>query len=125
TSGAGTVRAVGERVSRFKNGERVYALALVNPKGGFDAEYTAVKADNAGHVPGKLTTEQAGVMACDALTALHGLDSVLGLKEGEALMIFGAGGGIGDLAVQLAKRMGARVLAVASGADGVAPAPPL
>jgi NADPH:quinone reductase-like Zn-dependent oxidoreductase len=42
------------------------------------------------------------------------------LKPGEALMIFGASGGIGHLAVQLAKRMGARVLAVASGDDGVA-----
>src|SRR5262249_28915320 len=51
---------------------------------------------------------------------LTGLDDVLGLKRGEALMIFGAGGGIGHLAVQLAKRMGARVLAVASGDDGVA-----
>jgi NADPH:quinone reductase len=42
------------------------------------------------------------------------------LKQGESLMIFGASGGIGHLAVQLAKRMGARVLAVASGHDGVA-----
>ena len=50
----------------------------------------------------------------------RGLDDVLGLKPGESLMIFGAGGGIGHLAVQLAKRMGARVLAVASGDDGVA-----
>ena len=41
------------------------------------------------------------------------------VKPGEALMIFGAGGGIGHLAVQLAKRMGARVLAVASGEDGM------
>ena len=59
-------------------------------------------------------------MPCDAMTALRGLDDMLGLKQGEALMIFGASGGIGHLAVQLAKRMGARVLAVASGDDGVA-----
>ena len=120
TDGAGTVAAVGEQVSRFKKGDRVYAVALANPKGGFYAEYAAVKADNVSHVPAKLTTEQAGVMACDALTALRGLDDMLGLKAGEALMIFGAGGGIGHLAVQLAKRLGARVLAVASGDDGVA-----
>jgi NADPH:quinone reductase len=120
TDGAGTVAAVGEQVSRFKEGDRVYAAALANPKGGFYAEYAAVKADTVSHVPAKLTTEQAGVMACDALTALRGLDDVLGLKPGEALMIFGASGGIGHLAVQLAKRLGARVLAVASGADGVA-----
>ena len=120
TDGAGTVAAVGEQVSRFKEGDRVYAAALANPKGGFYAEYAAVKADNVSHVPDKLTTEQAGVMACDALTALRGLDDMLGLKPGEALMIFGASGGIGHLAVQLAKRLGARVLAVASGDDGVA-----
>lgn len=54
------------------------------------------------------------------VTALSGLDDTLGLKPGEALMIFGASGGIGHMALQLAKRMGARVLAVASGADGVA-----
>jgi NADPH:quinone reductase-like Zn-dependent oxidoreductase len=120
TDGAGTVAAVGKSVGRFKKGDRVYGVALMNPKGGFYAEYAAVKADNVAHVPDQLTTEQAGVMPCDALTALTGLDDVLGLKPGEALMIFGAGGGIGHLAVQLAKRMGARVLAVASGADGMA-----
>jgi len=120
TDGAGTVAAVGAQVSRFKEGDRVYAAALTNPKGGFYAEYAAVKADNVSLVPDKLTTEQAGVMPSDALTALRGLDDMLGLKPGETLMIFGAGGGIGHLAVQLAKRMGARVLAVASGEDGVA-----
>jgi NADPH2:quinone reductase len=67
-----------------------------------------------------LPIEQAGAMPSDALTALQGLDDVLGLKQGESLMIFGASGGIGHLAVQLAKRMGARVLAIASGDDGVA-----
>lgn len=121
TDGAGTVAAVGEQVSGFKEGDRVYAAALANPKGGFYAEYAAVKADNVSHVPAQLTTEQAGVMACDALTALRGLDYMLGLKPGEALMIFGASGGIGHLGVQLAKRLGARVLALARrlGADAV------
>ena len=120
TDGAGTVVRVGEQVSGFKEGDRVYAAVLANPKGGFYAEFAAVKADNVAHVPDKLTTEQAGVMLSDALTALQGLDDMLDLKPGETLMIFGAGGGIGHLAVQLAKRMGARVLAVASGEDGVA-----
>jgi NADPH:quinone reductase-like Zn-dependent oxidoreductase len=120
TDGAGTIAIGGARVSRFRKGDRVFGIALMNPKGGFYAEYVSAKADNVSPVPANLTTEQAGVMSCDALTALTGLDDVLGLKRGEALMIFGAGGGIGHLAVQLAKRMGARVLAVASGDDGVA-----
>ena len=46
TDGAGTVAAVGKDVKRFKEGDRVYASELVNPKGGFYAQYTAVKADN-------------------------------------------------------------------------------
>lgn len=119
SDGAGTIVDVGEGVSRFKIGDRVYCSVLTNPKGGFYAEYAAVKADNVAIIPSKLTTEQAGVMGSDALTALRGLDEILQLKRGESVMIFGAGGGIGHLAVQLSKRMGARVFAVASGEDGV------
>ena len=120
SEGAGTVVDVGKQVDQFQPGDRVYAVALGNPKGGFNAEYTAVKADTVSHVPDDLTTEQAGVMPVDAITALRGLDDTLHLKPGESLMIFGASGGIGHLAIQLAKRLGARVLAVASGEDGVA-----
>src|ERR1700726_942171 len=120
SDGAGTVSAVGEQANRFKEGNRVYAAALINPKGGFYAQYIALKSANVSHIPGKLTIEEAGVMPSDAMTALRGLDDMLSLKEGETLMIFGASGGIGHLAVQLAKRMGARVFAVASGDDGVA-----
>jgi NADPH:quinone reductase-like Zn-dependent oxidoreductase len=120
TDGAGTVAAVGKDVERFKEGDRVYALELGNPKGGFYAEYAVVNADNASHIPGDLTMAQAAVMPSDALTALKGLGETLGLQPGESVMIFGANGGIGHLALQLAKRMGARVFAVASGEDGVA-----
>ena len=120
TDGAGVIAAVGDQVSRFKEGDHVYALELANPNGGFYAEYAVVKADNASIIPGDLTMEQAAVLPSDAVTALNGLDDVLRLKHGESVMIFGASGGIGHLAVQLAKRLGARVFAVASGDDGVA-----
>ena len=119
TDGAGTVAGAGKDVKNFKEGDRVYAASLANPKGGFYSEYTAVKAGNASLIPGDLTTIQAAVMPSDALTALKGLDDVLRLQQGESILIFGANGGIGHLAVQLAKRMGARVFAVASGKDGV------
>ena len=120
SDGAGTVVDVGQDVSGFNKGDHVYAMALMNPKGGFYAEYVAVKADDASPIPGKLTVEQAGVLPVDAMTALRGLDDTLELKADETVLIFGASGGIGHLAVQLAKRMGARVFAVASGDDGKA-----
>jgi NADPH:quinone reductase-like Zn-dependent oxidoreductase len=120
SDGAGTVADVGKQVKGFQEGDRVYAAALANPKGGFYAEYASVKAEHVSRIPDKLTTEQAGVMLSDAITGLRGLDDILGLQRDESVMIFGASGGIGHMAVQLAKRMGARVLAVASGDDGVA-----
>jgi NADPH:quinone reductase-like Zn-dependent oxidoreductase len=119
TDGAGTVAAVGDKVQGLKEGDRVYAAELGNPKGGFYGEYAVVKAENASLIPGGLTMDQAAVLGSDAFTALRGLDDILALRPGESVMIFGASGGIGHLAVQLAKRMGARVFAVASGQDGV------
>lgn len=119
TDGAGTIAAVGKDVTRFKEGDRVYAAQLANPKGGFYAQYAVVKADNTSLIPGNLSMEQAAVLLTDALTALTGLEKFLGLKSGESLMVFGASGGIGHLAVQLAKRLGAKVFAIASGDDGV------
>jgi len=117
--GAGTVAAVGERATRFAAGDRVYAASMPLPRGGFYAEYAAVAEDHVALIPGGLTIEQAAAMPWDALTALSGVDT-LGLKPGATLMVFGASGGIGHMAVQLARRLGARVLAVASGDDGVA-----
>ena len=119
TDGAGTIAAVGKEVTRFKEGDRVYAAELANPKGGFYAQYAAVKADNVSLIPRQLTIEQAAVLPTDGLTALTGLEKVLGLKAGESLMVFGASGGIGHLALQLAKRLGANVFAIASRDDGV------
>lgn len=117
--GAGTVAAVGSGVSRFREGDRVYGFSEFNGKG-FYAEYAAIKADEAAPVPPSISIEQAGAMPVDAVTALRGLDDALHVEAGQTLMIFGASGGIGHLAVQLAKRMGARVFAVASGDDGIA-----
>src|SRR5207237_1906344 len=103
TDGAGTIAAVGDRVKRFKPGDRVYALSLANAEGGFYAQYVALEQDHVAPVPGQLSTEQAGAMPVDAITALMGLDDTLHLKPGEAVMVFGASGGIGHLAVQLRK----------------------
>lgn len=115
--GAGEVVAVGSDVKHLKPGDRVYAYSMA---GGFYAEYATVQQDSVARIPRGLSSLQAGALGADGITALCGLHEALKLASGEALLIFGASGGIGHLAVQLAKRVGARVFAVASGQDGVA-----
>jgi NADPH:quinone reductase len=115
--GAGEVVAVGSRVKRVRAGDRVYAYSM---DGGFYAQYVAVKQDSAATIPAGLNVEPAGALGADGITALVGLEDILHLERGEKLLVFGASGGIGHLAVQLAKRLGAEVFGVASGEDGVA-----
>ncbi|HET8539149.1 MAG TPA: NADP-dependent oxidoreductase [Anaeromyxobacter sp.] len=114
--GAGEVVAVGPEVERFHVGDRVYAYSF---DGGFYAEYVALHEYEIAPIPEGLTAEEAGALGADGVTALRGLEDRLHLAPGQALMVYGASGGIGHIAVQLAKRLGARVLAVASGRDGV------
>ena len=118
SDGAGIVEEAGDDVHNLKRGDRAYGINFMSPKGGFYAEYTVIKANNAAMIPPALSTRDAGVLAVDGVTALDGLEA-LHLKAGESILILGASGGVGHLAVQLAKRMKARVLAVASGRDGV------
>jgi NADPH:quinone reductase len=121
TDGAGIIAAVGPRVRRFQPGDLVYSYSFDNPKGGFYAEYVAVAADKVGRVPAAgLDLLHAGAIPTTGLTALQGVDDALHLRKGEAVIIHGASGGVGTLAVQFAKLRGAQMLATASGNDGVA-----
>jgi len=120
SEGAGVVAAVGDEVERFARGDRVFAVGFLNPRGGFYAEYTAVNEDLVAFLPEGMPPEQAAAVGGVGLTALRGLQDVLEVTPGSSLLIFGASGGVGHMAIQLAKRLGVRVLAVASGADGVA-----
>ncbi|MFF4877570.1 MULTISPECIES: zinc-binding alcohol dehydrogenase family protein [unclassified Micromonospora] len=117
--GAGTVAAAGSQVTNVAVGDLVYVSANTRPKGGFYAEYAVAEAQYVAKLPEGVSVEHAGAMPTDALTALAGLDA-LSLSAGAWLLIFGASGGQGHLAVQLAKRQGLNVIAVASGPDGVA-----
>jgi NADPH:quinone reductase-like Zn-dependent oxidoreductase len=119
TDGAGTIAAVGSQVHDLKVGDEVYTYSWDNPKGGFYAEYVAVPAKLVGHVPAGMTLKDAGAIATTALTAIQGIDDALHIKPGETLIIHGAAGGVGTLAVQFAKLRGARVLATAIGDDGL------
>jgi NADPH:quinone reductase-like Zn-dependent oxidoreductase len=98
----------------------VYSYSFANPKGGFYAEYVAVAAENVGRPPDRLGLREAGAIPTTGLTAIQGVDDVLHIKRDEAVAIHGASGGVGSLALQFAKMRGARVLATASGKDGLA-----
>jgi NADPH2:quinone reductase len=120
SDGSGTVAALGSGVRRFELGEPVYGFMWDRPKGGFYAEYVAIPAENVARVPGGLDQKQAGAAPASALTALQGIDDHLQVRANEVVIVHGAAGAVGTMAVQFAKLRRARVLAIASGADGVA-----
>jgi NADPH:quinone reductase len=120
SDGSGVVVAVGASVQRFKVGDPVYGYCWDNPKGGFYAEYVAAPDSCFANLPKGMSLEQAGALGASGLTALSGVDRVLKLKKGDHVIIHGASGAVGTLAVEMAKARGARVLATASGDEGVA-----
>jgi NADPH2:quinone reductase len=120
SDGAGKVAAIGPGVTRFKVGDPVYGYCWDNPKGGFYAEYVAAPADCFAPLPKGVSLESAGALGASGLTALSGVDRILNLKAGDKVIIHGASGAVGTLALQLARVRGAQVLATASGEEGVA-----
>lgn len=119
SDGSGRVAAMGSHNRRFKVGEEVYGFSFDNPKGGFYAEYVAVPEERVAPIPRPLSLEQAGAAATSGLTALQGIDDALEVKRGETIVIHGASGAVGTIAVQFAKLREARVFATASGEDGM------
>jgi NADPH:quinone reductase-like Zn-dependent oxidoreductase len=113
--GAGIVVAKGAGVGRLRLGDRVWAVDYASPHGGFYAQYIAVNAGLVGRVPQNLDLRQAAASAVTGLTALRGVADVLRIRRGETVLIFGASGAVGTLAIQFAKQRGARVIATASG----------
>ena len=115
---AGTIAAVGNGVDRFAVGDRVYAQGFMNDKGGCYAQYVVVSEKTVAQMPDRLDMLMAGGLPIAGATALRNLEA-LGTGDETRLMLWGASGGVGHVALQLAKRMGAHVFAIASGADGV------
>jgi NADPH:quinone reductase-like Zn-dependent oxidoreductase len=114
SDGAGIVADVGKDVSRFKEGDRVWAYVWESSNTGFYAEYVAPNEKNVAHAPDGLTLIEAGAAAVTGLTALQGIDDHLKLDKSDTILVFGATGAVGSLAVQFAKRTGAHVIATAS-----------
>jgi NADPH:quinone reductase len=115
---AGTIVAIGDGVERFAVGDRVYAQSFMNDKGGSYAQYVVVSEKTVAPLPDNLDMLMAGGLPIAGATALSNLVA-LNTGDGTKLMLWGASGGVGHVALQLAKRMGANVFAIASGADGV------
>ena len=111
-NGSGTIAAVDSAVQGLSVGDRVYSYSYGNDKGGFHAEYVSVPADRVERVPAHLDMRVAGGMPCVALTAQSGLE-VLKVKRGQTILVFGASGGVGSLAVWLANVKGVTVIGTA------------
>jgi NADPH:quinone reductase-like Zn-dependent oxidoreductase len=112
---AGVVRAVGPAVTAFSAGDEVYAYARKDTvEHGCYAELVTVVDRAAARKPAALSFAQAGAVPLAGLTALQSLRSV-GVGPGDTVLIHAAAGGVGHLAVQLARAMGAsRVIGTAS-----------
>jgi NADPH:quinone reductase-like Zn-dependent oxidoreductase len=102
---AGTVRAVGSGVTRFQPGDEVYGEIRM---GGF-AEYAIASQTALAFKPDELTFVEASTVPQSGAIALQG---TAGIRPGQRMLIIGAGGGSGSLAIQLAKLAGAHVVAV-------------
>jgi NADPH2:quinone reductase len=111
---SGVVEAVGEGVTRFKVGDRVWGSnqGLLGRQGTL-AEYAAVDADLLYPIPEGVSDEVAAACALVGITAHLGLVREAHLKAGETILVVGGSGGVGSTVVQLAKAIGARVIATA------------
>jgi NADPH:quinone reductase len=113
TDGAGIVAGTGANVRDFHISDRVWAYAFINPKGGFYAEYAAVDEKHVALVPSRLDLLHAGAATATGLTAIQGIAAHLKVRAVDTILIFGASGAVGSLAVQFAKSYGARVIGTA------------
>ena len=114
---AGVVVTVGPGVRRFKVGDEVYARAADFRIGAF-AEFIAVSDDDLALKPANLTMEEAAAMPLVALTAWQALVERAKLRKGQKVLIHAGSGGVGTVAIQLAKYLGATVATTTSRANG-------
>lgn len=114
----GTVVAAGPGVASFSVGDRVWCNSLGHHgRQGAFAEYAVIAAERLYSLPDQADPEQAVAVLHTGATAHIGLVREAGLAAGETLFVEGAGGGVGSAIVQMAKAMGARVIASASAQD--------
>ncbi len=113
---AGTVIQVGSRVGGFAPGDQVYARVDQDRIGTF-AERIAVAEADLALKPASISMEEAGALPLVALTAWQALVERGQVQPGQKVLIQAGAGGVGSIAIQLAKHLGARVATTASGAN--------
>lgn len=113
---AGIIVEVGEGVEQFKVGDEVYGCAggIAGTQGAL-AEYMLVDADLMAHKPQTLSMREAAALPLVSITAWEALVSKMHIKPGDNVLIHGATGGVGHIAVQLAKVLGATVATTSLG----------
>lgn len=108
---AGVIEKVGQEVNDFKVGDTIYGMVKV---GGF-AEYVVAKTSDIAHKPKSIDSIQAAAIPLAGLTAWQAIFDLAHLERGQRILITGASGAVGSLAVQFAKAKGAYVIGMASG----------
>jgi len=111
---SGVVEAVGEDVSRFKVGDAVFSRPDLKRNGTY-AEYVAIREDEIAHKPKTLSHVEAACLPLAGITAWESLFTSAQLAVGQKVLIHAGSGGVGSLAIQLAKSRGAYVIATTSG----------
>jgi NADPH2:quinone reductase len=116
---AGVVEEVGKGVTKFKPGDEVYACAggFKNTPGGALADYMLADATLVAHKPKSLSFQEAAALPLVSITAWEALFDRGQLQPGQNVLIHGAAGGVGHIAIQLAKAKGAVVHTTASSAE--------
>jgi len=109
---SGVVRGVGSKVEQFNEGDEVYASPALN-RDGSNAQYVLVDERTAGPKPTSVDHATAAALPLVTLTGWEALFGHAHLHHTETVLIHGGGGGVGHVAIQLAKEQGARVIAVA------------
>ncbi len=110
---AGTVEKIGGEVSRFSVGDEVFTMPEF-ARGGTYAEFVAVNEHQVARKPQTLSMVEAAALPMTAQTALTALKTA-DLKSGQTILIHGGAGGVGTMAIQMAKALGASVITTASG----------
>jgi NADPH:quinone reductase-like Zn-dependent oxidoreductase len=110
---AGTIEAIGPEVEKFKLGDPVYGYTSLLRDGAY-AEFAIAKQEEIALKPASLDFIQAAAVPVGALTAWQALFDTAKLQENQKVLIHAASGGVGSMAVQLAKAKGAYVIGTAS-----------